>query len=58
MNMRLVSPPDGDNPPSVTSRMMLAVGTGITHGEHSAVKGRLLLFDVAKQVLVNVDIGL
>ena len=50
-NMRLVSPPDGDKPPSVSSRMMLAVGSGITHGEHLPVKGRLMLFDVAKQAL-------
>ena len=50
VNMRVVTPPLNGAPARVSTRSLIVVGTGITHGELHPVKGRLILFDVAKQV--------
>jgi len=38
---------------SLSHRHHVAVGTAITHGEEAAVKGRILLFEIAKQAIDN-----
>merc|ERR1712166_26154 len=55
VNMRVVTPPLNGAPARVSTRSLIVVGTGITHGELHPVKGRLILFDVAKQAVDEVS---